>query len=55
VVGDVAHCYKCIPELILMMHDEATITLQNPLYDEYCLKLPAGIRDQIIASAGIPK
>jgi len=50
-VGEVAHFNKRFSELISMPHNETTITHEDPLYDEYCSKLPTGIEDQIIASA----
>jgi len=54
-VGEVGHFNKCFSELIRMLQKETTITLEDPLYDEYCSKLPAGIADQIIASARMQK
>jgi len=54
-VGEVAHFNKRFSELIRMLQKETTITREDPLYDEYCSKLPTGIADQIIASARMQK
>jgi hypothetical protein len=53
--GDFAYFNKRFSELICMLQKETTITREDPLYDEYCYKLPAGIADQIIASACMQK
>jgi hypothetical protein len=53
--GDVAYFNKRFSELIRMLQKETTITREDPLYDEYCSKLPAGIAEQIIASARMQK
>ncbi|KAF8243184.1 hypothetical protein K440DRAFT_669837 [Wilcoxina mikolae CBS 423.85] len=53
--GDVAYFNKRFSELIRMLQKETTITCVDPLYDEYCAKLPSGIADQIIASARMQK
>lgn len=53
--GDVAYFNKRFSELIRMLQKETTITREDPLYDEYCSKLPSGIADQIIASARMQK
>jgi hypothetical protein len=50
-VGEVAHPNKSFSDLIRMLQKDTTITREDPLYDEYCSKLPLGIADQIIASA----
>jgi hypothetical protein len=54
-VGEVAHFNKHFSEHIRMLPNETTITCEDRLYDEDCSKLPAGIADQIIASARMQK
>ena len=54
-VRAVAHSNKCISELIDMLQKDTTITCDDPLYEEYCSKLPARIANQIISSAGMQK
>jgi len=54
-VGAVGHFSKHFSELIRMLRKETTITHKYPLYDKYCSKLPAGIADQILASASMQK
>ncbi|KAF8241217.1 hypothetical protein K440DRAFT_666039 [Wilcoxina mikolae CBS 423.85] len=53
--GDVAYFNKRFSELIRMLQKGTTITHEDPLYDEYCAKLPSCIADQIIASARMQK
>jgi len=48
-VGEVVHFNKGFSEHIRMLQKETAITREDPLYDKYCSKLPAGIADQIIA------
>jgi hypothetical protein len=54
-VGEVAYFNKRFSEHIRMLQKETTITCEDPLYDEYYSKLPAGIADQTIASASMQK
>jgi hypothetical protein len=55
-VGDVVHFNTRFPERIGMLPKGlSTIMREDPLYDEYCSKLPAGIADQIITSARMQK
>jgi len=54
-VGVVAHCNKRFSEHIRILQKENTITREDPVYDEYCSKLPARIAAQIIASARMQK
>jgi hypothetical protein len=54
-VGEVAHFSKRFSGLICMLQKETTMTHKDPLYDEYCSKLPARNADQIIASARVQK
>lgn len=50
-VGEVAHSHKRFSEHIGMVQRVTTIMQEDPLYYEYCSKLPAGIVNQIISSA----
>jgi len=54
-VGEIAQFNKHFPQLIRMWQKETTITCEDPLYDEDCSKLPAGIADWIITSARMQK
>ncbi|KAF8248407.1 hypothetical protein K440DRAFT_679894 [Wilcoxina mikolae CBS 423.85] len=54
-VGEVRYFNKRFSKLINMLQKETNITCEDPLYDEYCFKFPAGITDRIIASAHMQK
>jgi len=53
-VGVVAHLNKRFSDLIRVLQKVTTSLREDPLNDEYCSKLPAGISDQIITSARMP-
>jgi hypothetical protein len=54
-VGEVPHFNKCFTKVIRMLQKGTTIKCEDPPYDEYCSKLPAGIADHVITSARMKK